>query len=178
VKSISQLAPSVTLLKLSVASVDAAWVAGQSAVVLSVPNGITFTSNDRASLYYRKLLSVRIPSISLKMMLSYGPRRAFWVEAAELLWDAYLDIYLCPRGWKESARAQAAFVQSQDELTGRAKVLFQHFDAQGYCFIVTAVLKDVFADLVVDRHSTLLPPLWSVYSATLSAAGCRPSKNF
>jgi hypothetical protein len=54
-----------------------------------------------------------------------------WLEALELTMDAYLDIYSSPKGWHEKAAAQAAFVEEQDRLTGRAQRMFSMLRNRG-----------------------------------------------
>lgn len=121
---------SATFLKLVVDAVEVTWVAGHAAVVLSLSDGLRLSSNDRPGRFHRKASSLRLPNISVKVLLTGGIERSTWLETAELMADAYLDVYLSPVGWKESAQAQADFVRAQDELTGRARLMFESFDSE------------------------------------------------
>ena len=51
-----------------------------------------------------------------------------WLEAGEVVADAYLDMYVSPVGWREAVQAQSDFLDAQDAITGRARVMFESFD--------------------------------------------------
>jgi hypothetical protein len=119
----------VTFLKLTVDAAEVTWVAGHAAVALSFPDGLKLSSNDRPGRFHRKAFGLRLPKVSVKVLVTGGTERNTWLEAAELVADAHLDIYLSPLGWRDSAQAQADFIQAQDELTGRARLMFEAFDS-------------------------------------------------
>lgn len=114
----------VTFLKLSVAALDVTWKAGPAAMLLSLPRGLTMDNNDLGGQFHKKLTSLQLPHACVKLLLTSPSEQNSWLEAAELICDAYLDIYGSPTGWQELAEAQADFVEEQDRLTGRARRMF------------------------------------------------------
>lgn len=83
--------------------------------------GLKLDSNDLCGQYHRKVTNLKLPHISVKMLLTAASDHKPWLEAAEVIADAYLSIYSSPSGWHEMARAQIEFVEEQDRLTGRAR---------------------------------------------------------
>lgn len=116
----------ITFLKVKLRRLDATWTAGDACLVISLDDGLKIDSNDRGGNLYRKLTSVRVPRITVKPLFSpeVVTLRRHWFEAAEVVADAYLDIYSSPKGWKDAARVQAAFVREQDAPTGRVRRMF------------------------------------------------------
>jgi hypothetical protein len=103
---------------------DLTWKAGLASVVVCLEHGLKFDSNDLGAHHYRRVTSIRIPHISSKVLLTASTERNIWLEAAEIVFDAYLDIYSAPKGHRLMTRAQSTFVEEQDRLTGRAKRMF------------------------------------------------------
>ena len=93
-------------------------------MLASLPGGIRLDSNDLGGLYHRKVTSLRIPEVSIKVLLSTTTGSNRWLEAGEFLTDLSLDIYTAPDGYRDMARAQTAYVEDQDRLTGRARQMF------------------------------------------------------
>lgn len=93
-------------------------------MVVRLDQGLKFDSNDLGAHHYCRVTSIRIPHISTKVLLTASTERNIWLEAAEIIFDAYLDIYSAPKGHRLTTRAQLAFVEEQDKLTGRAKRMF------------------------------------------------------
>ncbi|KIY46774.1 hypothetical protein FISHEDRAFT_46624 [Fistulina hepatica ATCC 64428] len=117
--------PDLTMMKLKVASVNATWLAGNAAAVLSLPGGVHLQSNDHGGPLHRKLTSIQIPVVSTRLLLSsLHMKRTRWVEALSASTDLYVDMYSSPVGWRDLADAQAEFLREQDELTGRVKHMF------------------------------------------------------
>ncbi|KAF8161147.1 hypothetical protein B0H34DRAFT_654233 [Crassisporium funariophilum] len=114
----------VTFYKVTVKAVDATWRAGNAALVLQLSQGLKLDSNDLGAHHYRRVTSLRVPQISTKVLLTASIGRNAWLEAAEISLDAYLDIYSAPQGHRLITRAQLAFIEEQDKLTGRAKRMF------------------------------------------------------
>lgn len=100
------------------------WGMGHAALLLRLGLGIKFDSNDLGSQNYRKVTSLRIPSIVAKVLLRASLDQNTWLEASEIVADAYLDIYSSPQDHRLSTRAQLMFIQEQDKLTGRAQRIF------------------------------------------------------
>lgn len=78
-------------------------------------------SNDLGGQYHKKVTSLRVPQISIKVLLTTSVKMGHWWEAAEVTADAFLDIYTSPRGYRDMARVQIAYIEEQDRLTGRAR---------------------------------------------------------
>lgn len=114
----------VTFLKFALAAVDVTWRAGNAALVLSLPCGVKVDSNDLGGLYYRKITSLRIPEIRIKVLLTPVLKNNRWLEAAEIVADVFLDIYASPLGYRDMAQAQLAYIEEQDRPTGRARRMF------------------------------------------------------
>lgn len=93
-------------------------------MMVRLDQGLKFDSNDLGAHHYRRVTSIRIPHISSKVLLTACTERNVWLEAGEIVFDAYLDIYSAPKGHRLTTRAQLAFVEEQDRLTGRAKRMF------------------------------------------------------
>ncbi|KAG6900261.1 hypothetical protein C0993_000714 [Termitomyces sp. T159_Od127] len=122
--SINLLEETVSFVKLSVQSFDMTWRAGQAALALNLPRGIKLNSNDLGGRFHRKLTSVKVPDIDVKVLLASQPHGSRWVEAARFSADAYVDVYTAPLGYRETARKQIAYIEEQDRLTGRARRMF------------------------------------------------------
>lgn len=120
----SNFATPVTFLKFTLATVDVTWRAGNAALVLSLPCGVKVDSNDLGGLYYRKITSLRIPEIRIKVLLTPVLKNNRWLEAAEIVADVFLDIYASPLGYRDMAQAQLAYIEEQDRSTGRARRMF------------------------------------------------------
>ncbi|KAF9529375.1 hypothetical protein CPB83DRAFT_789894 [Crepidotus variabilis] len=118
------LDPDVTFYKVSVKSVDLSWKAGHTALILQIPSGIKLDRNDLGAHNYKSVTSLRVPQISVKILLTGPLDRKTWLEAAHVDTEVNLDIYAAPCGHRALTKAQIAFVEEQDRATGRAKRLF------------------------------------------------------
>lgn len=119
----------MTFLNVSLGILDATWLAGQTALNVTLPKGVHFQSNDLASQLYRKVLSIKVPAASIKILLAPPNGRDSWWEAASVSFDVNLDMYSSPLGWKDTARAQTEFILREDCLTGRMSDLFTSLNA-------------------------------------------------
>ncbi|OJA20857.1 hypothetical protein AZE42_02968 [Rhizopogon vesiculosus] len=117
--------PDVTFIKFSIGLVDATWLAGATAVNLSMPSGLSVHTNDLEGQFCGKLTSVRLPLASLKVLLSSSASKTTWCEAADLAADINMDIYRSPKSRNPS---QMEFIQGQDELTHRAQYLLDQVE--------------------------------------------------
>lgn len=81
-------------------------------------------SNDLAGKLYSKVTSFRVPSASVKLLLSKAARSSEWHEAASMVLDANIDVYSAPQNWRQKAQAQAEFLAAQDGHTCRALFLY------------------------------------------------------
>jgi hypothetical protein len=117
----SLICPLVTFYKVSVESVDITWKAGSAAVVVSLPEGIKVNTNDLAADHYRKVVSLRVPHITTKVLVTSQIPGASWLEAGEVVSDAYIDVYSAPKDYLTLNAAQVVFVEEQDRTTGRVK---------------------------------------------------------
>jgi hypothetical protein len=115
--------PLVTVIRVSVDSIDLVLLAGQSTVVVIIPKRTWMASNNRAGQSYYRVTSFRLPQASLKLLLGIGARPISWIEALELSFDVSIDIYSSPPGWELVASTQKKFIEMQDALTGRANIL-------------------------------------------------------
>ncbi|EAU91786.1 hypothetical protein CC1G_04554 [Coprinopsis cinerea okayama7 len=121
-KFMPPLDPDITFYKIGVASAELVWKTPTAALVVSLEEGIKFASNDLASNHYRKVISLQIPRINVKVLVtSVSSRGTSWLEAGEVVADAYLDIYDVPKDYRAQNKAQTDYVEEQDQLTGRVK---------------------------------------------------------
>ena len=121
----------VTFIKFSISTFDATWRAGHAAVMISFPQGIRADTNDLGGRYYRKVSSLRVPKVFVKVLLSASTESDRWLEAAEIIADAYLDIYASPRGHRDTTATQIAYVEEQDTLTSRARQMLVSMRLKG-----------------------------------------------
>ncbi|KAF7969728.1 hypothetical protein HWV62_26142, partial [Athelia sp. TMB] len=115
--------PDVTFMKLAVSAVNLTWLAGNAAVEIVVSSGVTLETNDLASDFYRKVMSICIPQVTLKVLVTNNAQHRSWLEAVDAKLDVNIDLYSAPAGWRESARLQNEFIKIQDVPTGRAKLM-------------------------------------------------------
>lgn len=114
----------VTFYKVSFAAVDITWRAGHAALTLSCPEGFNIDTNDLGTRFYRKVTSLRVPTLRIQILLNRSPERNPWLEAAEIITDMFLDLYSAPEGFQEMVQAQSKFVEDQDRETGRSQRMF------------------------------------------------------
>ncbi|KAI0058067.1 hypothetical protein BV25DRAFT_1994498 [Artomyces pyxidatus] len=117
--------PDVTFLKITIGSIDLTWSAAPVAVQTRMPGGLRMEMNDMAGNNHRKVTSIQLPEVIVKV-LSTHPSRGHWIEVAEVVFDLAVDIYSCPPGWQDSAIAQAAFLAVQDAPTRRLAAVINH----------------------------------------------------
>jgi hypothetical protein len=119
--------------------------------------------NDLAGKFHRKVTSLRVPQICLKVLITTPSGRHSWLEAAQFASDANFDIYSAPAGWQESVRVQADYIRTQDALTGRAKFLsdasLRHNEGSSVTSILSISVIDMQWGLVRGLHKNglLLP---------------------
>jgi hypothetical protein len=99
--------------------------------MISLSQGVRVDSNDLGGHYHRKLTSLKIPKVFVKVLLSTSGASNHWLEAAEIITDAYLDIYASPRGHRKMTATQIAYVEEQDILTNRARQMLVSLRSQG-----------------------------------------------
>jgi hypothetical protein len=116
--------PDITFLKVRLVGLNITLRLGQSAIAVSLPSGLHFQSNDLARDLYRKVLGAKIPEIAVQLLISSPDDSTAWYEAASLRMDGNVDVYTSPLNWRETAQAQREFVNEQDKLTDRAKMMF------------------------------------------------------
>lgn len=105
------------------------WRVDHAALLLSLPDGLHADVNDAGGQFHRNLTSLRVPRICVKFLLRSLAENRRWLEVCEMESDAYLDIYSSPIGWRKKAADQAAFIEEQDLLTGRAKRMFARLES-------------------------------------------------
>ena len=118
----------MTFLKIKLDEVTAVWQAENGALELRLSHGFRMDSNDLAGKLYSKVTSFRVPNGSIKLLLSKAVASSDWQEAADITFDANIDIYSAPRDWRKKAQAQAEFLAAQDGLTYRAFFLYMPDD--------------------------------------------------
>ncbi|KAF9033263.1 hypothetical protein BDZ89DRAFT_1063002 [Hymenopellis radicata] len=119
------LYPDITFVKISLESLDIVWKAEDSAIHISLPSGLRMDNNNLGGKFHRTLTSIRIPTVSIKVLSNVTSHRNNWLESASISTDVSLDIYTSPAGWRTLAEDQLNFVDEQDALTGRAAAMFQ-----------------------------------------------------
>jgi hypothetical protein len=118
----------VTFYKIAVKTFEASWKAGQAALLVRIPKGIKLDRNDLGTNLYKRVTSLHLPGVSVKILLTGSRRPKAWLEAAEISSEAYIDIYSSPYNHQALTRAQLAFIEEQDSLTGRAKRILEQLN--------------------------------------------------
>ncbi|EGO25461.1 hypothetical protein SERLADRAFT_415036 [Serpula lacrymans var. lacrymans S7.9] len=124
--------PDVTFVKLSLSALNVTFIAGLVGIDLSLPQGLTIHTNDLAGRFYSKIISLRLPSASLRMLLMSGSLKKSWTEVVDCALDLNLDMYNAPPGWESHADAQRDFIHSQDTPTHRARFLFEQLKRNSF----------------------------------------------
>lgn len=131
-------------------AIDVTWLAGHAALEIALPHGLVLQVNDLAGKLYRKVTSLRISHISLRVLIT-AVGRPRWLEAAHFSSDASIDMYSAPAGWKKSAHAQANFVRAQDILTRRVNFMFRSSTSGGSDGMLTH-LSHFFCGVSIDFY--------------------------
>jgi hypothetical protein len=118
----------VTFYKITVKTIEATWKAEQAALLVRFPRGFKLDRNDLGTNYYKRVTSLRLPDVSVKVLLTGSPRPKAWLEAAEIASELYIDIHSSPYNREALTHAQLAFIEEQDSLTGRAKRVFERLN--------------------------------------------------
>lgn len=87
-------------------------------------------TNDLGGRFHRKLTSLKVPDIHVKLLLTSQSHGSYWFEAANFSADAYADVYTAPRGYRKMARIQTSYIEEQDHLTRRARRMFASLGPQ------------------------------------------------
>ena len=122
----------VTFYKIAVKTIEATWKAGQAALLVRFPKGIKLDRNDLCTNLYKRVTSLHLPGVSVKILLTGSRRPKAWLEAAEISSEAYFDIYSSPCNHQALTLAQLAFIEEQDALTGRAKRILDQLNRTEY----------------------------------------------
>jgi hypothetical protein len=109
----------------SVGSVYAIWNAKQAAVEFALAKGLDMKSNDLAGQSYRKVTSITVPSVEMRI-LQKASTMDEWLQAGVVQMEIGTDIYGAPSGWEEAARLQRLFITEQDCPTGRLGDVLQN----------------------------------------------------
>ncbi len=158
----------VTFVKISLEKLDIVWKAENSAIHISLPSGLRMDNNNLGGKFHRTLTSIRIPTVSLKVLSNVTSHHNNWLENASISTDISLDIYSSPAGWRTLAEDQLNFVDEQDALTGRAAAMFQALwgdrirDKRKLSLSVFAILSHIFSICFASK--------WRSHSPTASVA--------
>jgi hypothetical protein len=124
----------VSFLSVSLGLLNLVWYAGDAAVHICLPKGVSVQNNDRAGLSFRKVTSIRVPQAVAQVMIPSPNDDKRWIEAACMHADLHADVYSAPRDWRESAQTQKNFIEAEDTSTGRLQALFN--DSKGDCALL------------------------------------------
>ena len=131
--------------------------------MISFSQGVRVDTNDLGGRYHRKVTSLRVPKAFVKVLLSASTESSRWLEAAEIITDAYLDIYASPRGHRDMTATQIAYVEEQDILTSRARKMLVSLQPQGAKPRASHVVH------VTDSHSRNETLEWTLSTTTFIA---------
>ena len=76
------------------------------------------SSNNLSGQRYKKVTSLNIPQIELRLLLATG-KGNHWVEVGRIASGVSADLYNAPKGWIKETDEQEAFLLEQDALTRR-----------------------------------------------------------
>ena len=138
----------------------------QVKVEASLPQGLTLSSNDLATLSYQKANHVRLPRARVRCLLRDTSARDSWLETASVTLDLNVDAQLSSPGWQEARSKQLLFIRAEDGATRRIPFAYERLRGRGDQFIaphvlVNSLLLDAaysYHGLVVLRHLTV--PGW------------------
>lgn len=150
----------VTFLKLSIESVDVTWLAGLSAIQISLSQGLSVDNNNVPGKQHQSVTSIQAPQVVCRILLTSETARPSWLEAAEISFDVYLDIYSAPKGWKERGIKQSEFIREQDKPTGRAKRMMEAANSStnlSTCSIHSCPCANIAADFHQHQTGLYLP---------------------
>jgi hypothetical protein len=138
----------------------------QVKVEASLPQGLTLSSNNLATLSYQKANHVRLPRARVRCLLRETSAGDNWLETASVTLDLNIDAQLSAPGWQEARNKQLSFIQAEDGATRRIPFAYERLPGQGDRFIASYVLVGSllldaaysYHGLVVLRHLTV--PSW------------------
>ncbi|KAH6910365.1 hypothetical protein BKA70DRAFT_1272889, partial [Coprinopsis sp. MPI-PUGE-AT-0042] len=142
--------------RVTVASAELTWQTPTAALVISLERGVKFDSNDLAAERYRKVMSVQIPRINVKVLVTSSPEGTSWLEAGDVVADASLDIYDAPKDYEALNKAQTEYVEEQDRVTKRLWAIVSQLRSRGHKHNGTAYYRGgmFHADLCYSPGST------------------------
>lgn len=130
----------VTFLRVNLASLGLILGTDQVKVEASLPQGLTLSSNDLATLSYQEANHVRIPRASVRCLLRDGPAGESWLETAFVTLDLNIDAQLSKPGWQEARNKQLSFIQTEDRATRRIPFAYERLRGRGNHFVVLNAL--------------------------------------
>jgi len=156
----------VTFLRVNLASVGLIFGTDQVKVEASLPQGLTLSSNNLATLSYQKVNHVRLPRARVRCLLRDTSVGDSWLETASVTLDLNVDAQLSSPGWQEARNKQLSFIQAEDRATRRIPFAYERLRGRGDHFIAPHVLVSSllsgaaysYHGLVVLRHLTV--PGW------------------
>lgn len=103
--------------------------ANHAAVQVLCKSGIKVDRNDVGDINYSNSTGIRVPHLGIKVLLNASTTKFnTWLEAADIVTDLYIDIYVAPKGYRDHIERQRAFVGKQDKPTDRAARLLCHIE--------------------------------------------------
>lgn len=158
----------MTFLRVNFASIGLILGTDQVKVEASLPQGLTLSSNDLATLSYQKANHVRLPRAQVRCLLRDASAGDSWLETASVTLDLNVDTQLSVPGWQEARNKQLSFIQAEDRATRRIPFAYERLRGRGNHFIipyayvlVSSLLSDAaysYHGPVVLRHLTV--PGW------------------
>jgi len=112
----------------------------QVKVEASLPQGLTLSSNDLATLSYQKANHIRLPRARVRCLLRDGLAGESWLETAAVMLDLNIDAQLSEPGWQEARNKQLSFIQTEDRATRRIPFAYERLRGQGDHLISRYVL--------------------------------------
>jgi len=139
----------------------------QVKVEASLPQGLTLSSNDLATLSYQKANHVRLPGARVRCLLRDGSAGENWLETASVTLDLNVDTQLSAPGWQEARSKQLSFIQTEDRATRRIPFAYERLRGRGiHCTTVYVLVDSLFLEAAYSYHGPvvlrqLTVPGWS-----------------
>jgi hypothetical protein len=116
--------PDVTFFKLGIDEVAVTLFSDNTAVSLSLPDGVNLDTSSWATRSFSSAVGLVIPAIKVHLLEQDTYRRK-WASTASIDTALALDVFSAPFGWREKASEQQKFLKREDGPTKRTWYMYQ-----------------------------------------------------
>ncbi|OCF72268.1 hypothetical protein I204_06644 [Kwoniella mangroviensis CBS 8886] len=116
-------APDVTFFKVTVDEAIAMLSAGDYAISVEMPSGLSLDTSTLGTRSYSSMMDVSLPSLIVNM-LERRPKTP-WQSVGSARAGAAIDLFKAPSGWREAVTRQQHFIRKEDEETSRIWYMYE-----------------------------------------------------